>query len=278
VVHRFAMALTDSSRPFRQPLARAFALALALMLGWTATPAQAAETAREVLEDFRAHGYPSPLLALERLQQAEAGPETGDAASLDLRWRVESARAELALQIGDHTTARAAMSHLQSLIDQEYCAPCGTALLLRQSQQAEATGGNELRQHLAALTALPEPTDPELQYQWYMARAAAQDVLGDYEGAIAEALKASETATQHDRPADLAITLSVLASINASRRSTDARASACHARSASGSRSCACWSTTATRWRRRRRTSSARPCSRNFWRWPSRRAGCRRFG
>jgi len=210
--------------PLRPSLLRrgldALALALWLCAGWAAAPAPAlaAESARDVLEDFRAHGYPSPLLALERLQQSGLVPDGEDAANQDLHWRYESARAELALGIGDHAVASAAMSRLQALAEKEHCAPCTTALLLRQEQQAEAVGGNELRQRLAALTALPVPADPQLQYEWYMARSAAQAILGDSEGAIAEALKASETATLYDRPADLAITLSILASVNASRR------------------------------------------------------------
>jgi diguanylate cyclase (GGDEF)-like protein len=215
------MASLVSSSPLRPSFIRRFThtlfAGLMLAAGWGAAPAaQAAESVAEVLEDFRAHGYPSPLLALERLQQAE--PITDSSETLDLRWRFESARADLALGIGDHSAASAAMSRLQTMAEKERCAPCTTALLLRQEQQAEAVGGSELRQRLAALTALPIPTDPQLQYEWYMARSAAQAILGDYEGAIAEALKASETATLYDRPADLAITLSILASVNASRR------------------------------------------------------------
>ncbi len=40
-----------------------------------AAPAQAADSPQQVLDDFRAHGYPSPLLALERLQQAAPTPD-----------------------------------------------------------------------------------------------------------------------------------------------------------------------------------------------------------
>ena len=120
------------------------ALALLLAAGWAGAPAaQAAESVAEVLADFRAHGYASPLLALERLQQAE--PLADAAETLDLRWRQESARAELALGIGDHTAASAAMARLQAMAEKEHCAPCATALLLRQAQQAEAVGGKELR-------------------------------------------------------------------------------------------------------------------------------------
>ncbi|WP_374569059.1 diguanylate cyclase domain-containing protein [Ideonella sp.] len=196
----------------------AVVLALLLAAGGAAAPAWAADSTREVLDDFRAHGYPSPLLALERLQQAAPDAAANDPAGQDLRWRYESALASLALSAGDNATAQAALTRLRAMAEQEHCAPCATALLLRQTRQAEAAGGNDLRQRLAALNALPEPSDPQLQYEWYIARSAAQSILGDYEAAIAEALKASESATLHDRPADLVTSLAILSSTNASRR------------------------------------------------------------
>ncbi|HEX5687108.1 MAG TPA: diguanylate cyclase [Ideonella sp.] len=169
-----------------------------------------------MLADFRAHGYPSPLLALERLQQA--APQAPNVTPLDLRWRHESAVADLAWRAGNHPTARAAAERLQTLVDSERCAPCATALLLRQQQQAESASPAELRRRLAALAALPEPSDVQLRFEWYIGRATAESTLGDYEGAIANALKASEVATQHGRPADLVTSLGMLAVINASRR------------------------------------------------------------
>lgn len=199
---------------FRRWTAAALSGVLAGALALAAAPARAAETSTEVLADFQAHGYASPPIALERLRQATPPPE----APLAQRWRHESAVSGLAMYTGDHDLVRASMASLQAMADREGCAPCGVALALRRAQIAEMGDSAALRRSLAELTALPEPADPALRFEWYLARATAGSLLGEHDSAIADALKASEVATAHDRPADLVSALDVLSLINGSRR------------------------------------------------------------
>lgn len=180
--------------------------------------ARAAESTDAVLTDLRLHGYPSPLIALERLQQAPPETNADTLSSLDLRWRYESALADMAMRARDNKTAQAAMDRLQAMAESERCAPCATALLLRQAQQAEPADAATLRQRLTALLALPEPADAQLQSEWYMARTAAQLALDEYEGAITDALKTVDLTARHERPADRVVALTLLSVANASRR------------------------------------------------------------
>lgn len=196
-----------------------FLVSSVLAVALAAAPARvrAAEAAEAVLADFRAHGYASPLLAFERLEQA--GAPAADA-PLEQRWRFEAELSRLALFVDKDVVARAALARLQTMAENEACAPCRAVLVLRRKQLAEAPLADSaaLPRSLDELTTAAEPADPGLRFEWQMARATARSALGDHETAITDALKASEIAAAHDRPADLVVALDVLAVSNASRR------------------------------------------------------------
>ena len=173
------------------------------------------ESAEAVLQHFSAHGFASPLLALERLQQAVApGPQ----ASLERRWRFETALSQLALAGGQEALARASTARLQAWAEQEACRPCEQVLQLRRLQLDKQTDSSALRQSLEALLALPVPEDPALRVEWLLARAAGHSNLDAYEPAIADALLAYEAALNSQRRADQVSALEHLGLLNSARR------------------------------------------------------------
>ncbi len=178
-------------------------------------PLQAAEDALAVLQEFRASGYRSPVLALERLQQADA---PGARASLEHRWRFDAALSRLALAIGAPELADTAVRRLQTMAESEACAPCSAVLVVRREQQAESSDPESLRRSLAELSTLPDPTDPPLRFEWLTARARAHALLGQDDAAIADLLTAADVAEAGGLSSDLVLALDALGRANATRR------------------------------------------------------------
>ncbi|MED5620722.1 GGDEF domain-containing protein [Ideonella sp. BN130291] len=192
----------------------------ALFACWAALacmqPAWAGDTARALLEEFRDHGFSSPRVALQRLR---ATPAPAADAPLDLRWRYQAAVAWHALRLREDTLAAAALAELGRMAAQERCEPCRVELLLRREQAAElANDTAQLRQLLQQIAAMPLSADPQLAFEQLSAQASGNDVLGEYDAAIAAAVRASELAVRERRPADQATMFNLLVRSNAGRR------------------------------------------------------------
>jgi diguanylate cyclase (GGDEF)-like protein len=185
-----------------------------LVLG--AGVARAAEPAQAVLDAFRLHGYPSPLLALEQLRAAT--PPAADA-PLPLRRRYQSALAAFALRQHEQAVADAALAALTRMAEREGCADCRTELLLRALQRANLSDdGVQIKAALAPVDRLAAPADAALRFDWLLARAEGHDELGEYDSAIELSLKAAELAQRDELPVGHVLTYNMLLRSNAGRR------------------------------------------------------------
>lgn len=186
---------------------------MALMAAAAAT--SAGEVAQSLLDDFRAHGYPSPLVAYQRLR---ATPVPGADAPLDLRWRFQAALAEHAARAQDKDVAKAARTELAALAQRERCEPCRIELMLLDENDAEREDDiPRLRELLRQLEALPLPADAQLRFEVLAAIASGHDTVGEYDLAIEAEVKAGELAAAEDRPADHAAVFNLLVRSNAGR-------------------------------------------------------------
>lgn len=189
---------------------------LILVLTAAASCAAAGEVAHALLEEFRLHGYSSPLVALQRLR---ATPEPGASAPLDLRWRYLAALATYAIRMSDRAEAQHALAALTQMAEREGCTPCRVQLLLRAAQRAELEGDMpRLRKLLAQLAALPTPADAQLRFEQLAMLSSGSTTLGEYDASIEAAVKADEVALATDRPADHVAAFDLLVRANASRR------------------------------------------------------------
>jgi diguanylate cyclase (GGDEF)-like protein len=181
------------------------------------TPAVAADATPQLIAEFVAHGYDSPPVALQRLQRVAPRADAG----LELRWRYEAMLSFLAMLSGERDVAQQSVGRLQAMAERESCRACASLVMVRREQAAEASDDAALRRSLSELTKGAEPEDPAVRFEWFLARAGGRALLGEHEEAIVDALKASEIATEFDRPADLAAALDVLSVENATRRDVD---------------------------------------------------------
>jgi len=187
-----------------------------LALAFVANATAAGEGAQALLDDYRLHGYASPLIALQRMK---ATPAPGADAPQALRWRWQVALANRAGAVGERALAQSALAELERMSTSEHCEPCRVELMVMALSRAElATDMSAVRDRLAALEKLPPPADPQARYDWLMAVSIAHDMLGEFDLAIEWAIKAGEVAAANDRPADQARVFCALASSNAGKQ------------------------------------------------------------
>jgi len=188
---------------------------LAWLFAMVCLSAWAGDGAESVLADLDASGYPSPVLALQRLQARPAAPT----APLELQRRYHAALARHATKAGQPAVAATALAELRRMSEQHACEPCALSVQLLEQQQAEhARDLESLKQGLARLQTVPLPADPELHFWMLATQASGRDLLGDYEAAIQHAVQAGQVAAKAQRSADRVHAYHLLVRSNAGRR------------------------------------------------------------
>jgi diguanylate cyclase (GGDEF)-like protein len=187
-----------------------------LALAVVANAAAAVDEAQALLDDFRLHGYASPLAAVQRMRST---PAPAADAPLELRWRWQVALANRAGVAGQRAVAEAARAELERMSAREQCEPCRIELLVQALSAAElANDMNAVRARQTALQLQRPPLDAQARFDWFMAISIAHDMMGEFDEAIEWAVKAGEVAAANERPADQARVFCALASSNAGRR------------------------------------------------------------
>lgn len=165
-------------------------LCLLTLLPWPAL----AETVAEIVDEQARRGYPSPRLAIERLEQATDRP--GPQAPVEARRVYLAAIARHAVLLGEPGTAE---RHLQPLreLGEQGCKRCMDQYLIAQAELLSRREDPE-RAAAAARQALEavDPADRELQKDLAMIRSRVADAAGDYSGAVELAVRASRLATE----------------------------------------------------------------------------------
>lgn len=179
----------------------------------------AAEQVEAVLADFEQRGYPSPLVALQRLQAAAPlGPDTAPV----LRGRYHAAVARYAIPLGDQATTDAAMTALSALAEREGCQPCEVQWRLRETLRlavrADVVGAEV---HLRKAVALSKDVDPELGFDLLSMQSVWSGLAGQHAKAIEYAVQASQWATRHRLPASQAAALNLMMRANLGYRDMD---------------------------------------------------------
>jgi diguanylate cyclase (GGDEF)-like protein len=197
-------------------MSKFFALVFSVMAMTAPALASAAQSDVEAaLEQQRQHGYVSPQIAADTLEQFRA--EMG-AYPIPLRMIYHNQLALLYIGAEDPVKSKAELDALERMATEEKCIPCGHYKILRQAQQAvraqNVSGAQKLLAQIEAITS----DDKALMQTVHYVRAGIYDADGGHARAIEEALLASQLAMNLNNPAEQVRALNVLMLANIGRR------------------------------------------------------------
>lgn len=203
---------TDTRR--RLPSVRR--MLLAALLWAMAGLAAAAEPLASVLADIEQHGYPSPLLAMGRLQSAIDRP--GRDAPIDRQLRYHAALALLAVHAGRKQELETALAQLKRLADTGRCDPCGAYLLLLRAGQADMNKDRAAIQPLLEQLAAPGRSgDVRFEVERLGMLARGRALLDEDELALRLGVQAVQAAERAGLPAVEARLMNVLVRVHLAR-------------------------------------------------------------
>ncbi len=191
-------------------------LTLAALLVCASSWAAAAETLLPVLDDMDQHGYPSPLLAIDRLQAVTDRPDA--TAPVDKQLRYHATIALLAIHGKHKKELEAAVAEVKRLKEVERCAPCGNYLMVLHAGQAEmANDRAAVKPLLDQLAALAPAADLRFEAERLAMLARGYALIDQDDVALGLGVQAVDTAGRAKLPALEARLLNVLLRVHLSR-------------------------------------------------------------
>lgn len=189
---------------------------LAVMLWAMSGLAATAERMVPVLDDLDQHGYPSPLLAIQRLQSAIDRP--GPDAPVEQQLRYHAALAQLAVHGARKPELDAALGQLKRLADSGRCAPCGAYLLVLGVGKAVVHNDRAaMKPLLEQLAALQPSSDLRFEAERLGMLARARMLLDEDELALRLGVQGVEAAARAGLPALEARLMNVLVRVHLAR-------------------------------------------------------------
>lgn len=178
--------------------------------------AAAAEPMASILADLDQHGYPSPLLAIGRLQSALDRP--GPDAPIDRQLRYHATLGQLAVHGAHKPELASALGQLKRLAETGRCGPCGAQLLVLRAGQANVNNDRvAMKPLLAQLAALRPAGDLRFEAERLGMLARGRALLDEDALALGLGVQAVETAGRAGLPAAEARLMSALARAHLAR-------------------------------------------------------------
>lgn len=191
-------------------------LLLATLLWGMNALAAAAEPMAAILADLDQHGYPSPLLAIGRLQSALDRP--GPDAPIDRQLRYHATLGQLAVHGAHKPELASALGQLKRLAETGRCGPCGAQLLVLRAGQANVNNDRSaMKPLLAQLAALRPVADLRFEAERLGMLARGRALLDEDALALGLGVQAVETAARAGLPAAEARLMSALARAHLAR-------------------------------------------------------------